>query len=286
MKKVLFLLLMFVLTAQTSNAQLYDIYIPSDIVLTDHQWHMDGYCIVEANNNMYLVISPDGYRYYPLEPLNLQAFAEVTRDVLLSYRPYFRNNNIGWLVEGRRAFYFTDAYFNYVILTSYPVYYDYYYRFNRITYLNMRNYYWHRLHGYRPRPLPPRGPRYGNGHMRPPKRERPPHNNGMGNRPPQRQDTPNRPPQRGSVQNRPPQGQGYQSRPSQGSATQSRPPQRSSGSATQSRPPQQRSNGSATQSRPPQQRSNGSATQSRPPQRSNGSNHSSGRSNGSSSRRR
>ena len=244
MKKVLFLLLMFVLTAQTSNAQLYDIYIPSDIVLTDHQWHMDGYCIVEANNNMYLVISPDGYRYYPLEPLNLQAFAEVTRDVLLSYRPYFRNNNIGWLVEGRRAFYFTDAYFNYVILTSYPVYYDYYYHFNRITYLNMRNYYWHRLHGYRPHPLPPRGRHYGNGHMRPPKRERPPRDNGMRNRPPQR---------------------------SNGSATQSRPPQRSNGSATQSRPPQ---------------RSNGSATQSRPPQRSNGNSHSSGRSSGSSSRRR
>ena len=286
---------MFTLAIQTSKAQMYDIDIPSGIVLTDNQWHMDGYCIVEANNNVYLVITPDGYEYFTLQPMDLLGFAALTREVILSYKPYFYNNKLGWFIEGRKAFYFSDPFCNYIILRTRPVYYDYYYNFNLLTHLNMRNYYWHRLHDYKPRPLPPRGPRYGNGHMRPPKRERPPHNNGMGNRPPQRQDTPNRPPQGGGVQNRPPQrqgsearppqGQGSQSRPSQGSATQSRPQQRSNGSATQSRPPQQRSNGSATQSRPPQ-RSSGSATQSRPPQRSSGSSHSSGRSGNSSSRRR
>jgi hypothetical protein len=258
MKNILLFCLVFVLAIQTSQAQVYDIDIPSDVLLTDNQWHMQGYSIVEANNDRYLVINPNGYEYYTLKPFDVLYFRAMTGDIVFSFKPCFYQNTLGWFVEGRISNYFVYPYGGYVILNYHPVYYDYYYRFGHLKYLNMRNFYWHRPY-YVPKPFPTHRPHHGPGVGRPPMQNRPPqrsHGNGMQNRPPQR---------------------------SNGNGMQNRPPQRSNGNGMQNRPPQ-RSHGNGIQNRPPQ-RSNGNGMQNRPPQRSNGSGHSSQRG-GSSSRRR
>ena len=274
MKKILFFFAIFVSTIQISSAQVYDIYIPSEIVLTDNQWHIDGYSIVEANNNWYLVINPNGYNYYTLEPLDIPAFRYRSGDVVLSYKPYFYSNTLGWLVEGLRGSYFVTSFGRYIVLSSYPVYYDYYYAFNLARHLNMRNYYWHRPH-YAPRPIPHHRPAYGPAHRRPspnppgrpgspvikPRPNQPPRGNGMYNRPPQ-----NRPPQSPNMQ-RPPQNRPSQS-PNMQRPRQDRPSQ---SPGMQNRPPQNR----GSQGRPPQ----GNGSQNRPPQRSG--NHSSSHNGGS-----
>lgn len=259
MKKILFLFLVFALAMQTSKAQVYDIYIPSGVVLTDNQWHTDGYCIVQAGDDRYLVINPNGYDYYTLQPFDVVDFTTRTGDVALSYKPYVYYNILGWFVEGRSHIYFAYPLGGYRVLSYRPVYYDYYYTFRFLRHLNMRNYYWYRPY-YRPRPLPHHGPSYrpGNGH-----------HPGYG-RPPQGNHGP-------GIQNRPPQR-------NQGSGIQNRPPQRNQGSGVQNRPPQ-RNQGSGTQIRP-SQGNQGRGTQSRPPQRSGNGQRSSGQSRGSSSHRR
>lgn len=251
MKKILFLFLVFALAMQTSKAQVYDIYIPSGVVLTDNQWHTDGYCIVQAGDDRYLVITPSGYDYYTLQPFDVVDFTTRTGDVALSYKPYVYYNILGWFVEGRRYTYFAYPLGGYRVLNYRPVYYDYYYTFRFLRHLNMRNYYWYRPY-YRPRPLPHHGPSY-----RPPRYDRPP----MHNRP--HQSGPSGIRQGG---NRPPQGHGTQIRPQQQSSP------RQSG----------RTGVGQGGSRPPQSH----GTQARPPQRSGNGQRSSGRSSGSSSHRR
>ena len=233
---------MLVLAMQVSKAQVYDIYIPDGVVLTDNQWHTDGYCIVQANNNTYLVITPNAYDYHRLQPFDVIAFGTRTRDVILSFKPCFYSNTLGWFVEGRRASYFVYPYGGYTILSFRPVYYDYYYRFSLLRHLNMRSYYWYRPH-YRPRPLPP--PHRPGYHSRPPGYNRPPQN------PPRHPGQPSFRP----GENRPPQNP-------------PRHPGQPSFRPGENRPPQ------------------GHGTQIRPPQRSNGTNHSSGNSGRSPSRRR
>ena len=202
MKRIL-LFLMLVLAMQTSRAQLYDIYIPSGVDLTDNQWHHDGYSIVEANNNRYLVVSPNSYNYYTLMPFDFFTVGRIINDAILSYCPYFYNNVLGWYVEGRYRSYFVYPYGTYVVLSYRPVFYDYYFAFRHVLHLNMRSFYWHRRF-YTPRPLPHRqyNGRYGS-------RPNPPRGGVMHNRPPQRIGDGVRinPSHRsgGGMQNRPPQ---------------------------------------------------------------------------------
>lgn len=225
--------MVFVLAMQISKAQEYDIYVPGDIVLTDNQWHTDdGYTVVEANNNIYLVIDPNGSaEYYTLPPFNSFAVSALLGEVVYSKHPYFWRGHIGWFVEASRAFYFVYPPDHYAILRTRPVYSYPHYSFPRF---NIPRYYPPRPR-YTPRPTPPPQPRHG---------------------------TPNRPPQRprDGFQNRPPQ--------NPGSGVQNRPPQRSGGNGVQNRPPQ-RSGGNGVQNRPPQR--SGSGTQNRPPQNSGGS---------------
>ncbi len=190
MKKLLFLL-MLMLSALISKAQVYDIYIPDGVVLTNNQWHMDGYSIIEANNYRYLVIHPNGYNYYNLPPFDVASFAYRTADVIVDYRPYFYNNTLGWFAKGQRASYFCYPYGGYIVLSVAPIYYNYWYQFERLRYLNMRYHYWFRP-GYRPRPAPyHRQPGY---RPTPPPRHTPHH--GIGHKPRlQQQPNRNRPPQ-------------------------------------------------------------------------------------------
>ena len=213
MKKILFLFLVFVLAMQISKAQEYNIYVPGDIVLTDNQWHTDdGYTVVEANNNIYLVIDPNGSaEYYTLPPFNAFAVSALLEDVVYSHHPYFWRGHIGWFVEANKAFFFVYPPDCYVILRTRPGYSYPYYSVPRF---NIPRYYPPRPR-YTPRPTPPPQPRQG---------------------------APNRPPQRprDGVQNRPPQrsgGNGVQNRPPQrsGSGTQNRPPQNSGGSSSRRR---------------------------------------------------
>lgn len=221
MKKILFLFLVLAFMMQPSKAQKYNVYVPSDVVLTGNQWQTsDGYTVAEANDDIYLVISPNGSaEYYTMPPFNTFAVSALLKDVIFSYHPYFFGNRLGWLVEGRLAFYFVHPPRDYCVLRTRPVY-SY-----PIPGFSIPRPYPQRPH-YTPRPAPPQ-PRHG---------------------------TPNRPPQhpRDGVQNRPPQnpGSGVQNRPPQrsgGNGVQNRPPQRS-GSGTQNRPPQN-SGGSSSRRR-------------------------------------
>ena len=182
--------MLLVFAVQATNAQVYDIEIPSNVVLTDNQWHTDGYSIVEANDNVYLVLTPSGYSYYTLPPFDVAAFEAMSGDIVRSYRPYY-NHTLGWYVKGRRYSYFYHA-GGYNVISA-PVYYNYHYQFGYVRSLNLRNYYWY-IPNYRIRPL-----RHWHEYRRPPAHNRPPKHSGRSdvgqNRPPQNNGTQTRPPQ-------------------------------------------------------------------------------------------
>lgn len=206
MRKIL-LFLMLVCAVQVSSAQVYDIYIPDGVVLTNNQWHTKGYSVVEANNNMYLVIYPDRYEYYQLRQLDIYAFGRKEADVFFSYKPYIYNNMLGWLVEGEKACYFVYPSGGHVILNWRPIYYDYWYDFGFKRYLDLSSYYWYRPN-YVPRPVLRGEPIYRlylrPGYTPPPPVFGPLHRYNY---------YPPRPPHRGYQQGRPPHGRSRHSPP-------------------------------------------------------------------------
>lgn len=128
--------------AWVSRGQVYDIVVPSGVVLTNNQWHLDGYSIVEANNNQYLVITPESYQFCKLWPFDAFLFSRRVRDVVLSYKPCVYQNELGWFVEGRRFCYFARSNGSYSVLYALPTYYNYWFKFRYLRYVDLREYYW------------------------------------------------------------------------------------------------------------------------------------------------
>ncbi|MBQ8870473.1 MAG: hypothetical protein IJ019_03760 [Alphaproteobacteria bacterium] len=147
MKKVL-LFLAFVLVMQTATAQLNDIYLSDDVVLSDNQWHFDDYSVIEATGNNYLVITPNRYYYCHLPPFSVFDFEMRYGDRVRSYKPYVYNNAFGWYVNGVYHDYFYCPVTSVCIRLSYvPVFYNFYYHFNRHRHIDLRCWHW-RPHGH------------------------------------------------------------------------------------------------------------------------------------------
>ena len=141
MKKVL-LVLAVLFAVQTASAQLNDIYLRDDVVLSGNQWHFDDYSVIEANNDVYLVITPNAHYYKHLPPFNKVAFEQYYGISVLGVRPYVFNSYLGWYVQGYYSNYFYDPIHSTCITLSYvPVFYNFYYSVQRLRHLNLR--YWH-----------------------------------------------------------------------------------------------------------------------------------------------
>ena len=253
MKKVL-LFLVCVFTVHISSAQLNDIYLSNDVVLSDNQWHFDDYSVIEATGNNYLVITPNQYYYYYLPAFNVFDFEIRYGDRVCSYKPYVYRNNLGWYVNGAYHNYFYYPANGYCVMLSYvPVFYDFYYQFKRHRHIDLRCWHWrphgHYHHLWKPPHRPhhhydkPHHPHNGYDKPRPPKHDgySRPHNNPPKNgnvRPPSRpSQSPNvSKPHRGNMYSRPstsPSRNSNVTRPSvphsRGSATiRQAPPSRSS----------------------------------------------------------
>ncbi|MBQ7659546.1 MAG: hypothetical protein IJS26_02225 [Alphaproteobacteria bacterium] len=136
---------------------MYDFFVPNEVVLTNNQWHLDGYSIVEANNNQYLVFTPEGFQIYRLWPFDAFLFSQRVRDAVLSYKPCVYQHELGWFVEGRRFCYFARSSGSYSVLYTLPTYYNYWFDFRYLRYVDLREYYW-----FNPRfvPMPLTPPRH------------------------------------------------------------------------------------------------------------------------------
>ena len=150
MKKFL-LLLVLCLGVSITNARDVGFYLDEGVTLSGDQWHYDNLSIVYAGNGNYLVITPNEYHYSYLADFSYPLVRNLIRDEPASYRPYVRDNYIGWLVYGRSATYFVYQIGNgwYCMrFYSAPVYYDYRYELYGIRYVDMRR--WH----FAPPPVP------------------------------------------------------------------------------------------------------------------------------------
>ena len=184
MKRVLFFLALL-LTMQTANAQINDIYLSSGVVLSDNQWHFDDYTVIEANNGTYLVITPNNYYYSRLAPFDRYAFEYSYGVNVLGFKPYVYNNCLGWYIQGSYSNYFYNPVTNACITLSFvPVFYDFYYSVQRLRHLNLRYWHWRTAGRYHHLWHPPhhRHDHYRhnpphNNHSRPPHQVRPPQNN-------------------------------------------------------------------------------------------------------------
>ena len=140
MKKVL-LFLAFALVMQVAQAQINEIYLSNGVVLTGNQWHFDDYSVMEANNGVYIIITPNGYNYYQLQHFDKLSFELAYSEIVYSVKPYIYNNQFGWYIRGhyRNYFYYPDG--SVVVLSYVPTFYTFHYDVARLTYLNLR--YWH-----------------------------------------------------------------------------------------------------------------------------------------------
>ena len=228
MKKVLFFLVCL-FTMQIANAQVNDIYLRNGVILSDNQWHFDDYSVIEANNGVYLVITPNNHYYSQLLPFNRDYFEYAYGVNVLAYKPYVYGGVLGWYVQGYYNNYFYNPELNRCFALTYvPIFYDFYYSVYRLTHLNLRHWHWRKEGSYyhlwypRHHQHPPRS-----GHKVNPVHKNPPPRNGHQTRPPQ-----GNPPRNGQ-QVRPPQGNpprnGQEARPPQGNpprnGQQVRPPQ-------------------------------------------------------------
>ena len=140
MKKVL-LFLAFALVMQVASAQINDIYLSNGVVLTGNQWHFDDYSVMEANNGIYVIVTPNGYNYYQLQQFDKVSFELAYADIVYSVRPYIYNNQFGWYIRGhyRNYFYYPNG--SVIVMSYVPTFYTFHYDVARLTYLNLR--YWH-----------------------------------------------------------------------------------------------------------------------------------------------
>ena len=140
MKKLL-LFLAFALVMQVASAQINDVYLSSGVVLTGNQWHFDDYSVMEANNGVYVIVTPNGYNYYQLQQFDKRSFELAYADVVYSMKPYIYNNQFGWYIRGhyRNYFYYPNG--NIIVMSYEPTFYTFHYDVARLTYLNLR--YWH-----------------------------------------------------------------------------------------------------------------------------------------------
>ena len=196
MKKVL-LFLAFALVMQVAQAQINEIYLSNGVVLTGNQWHFDDYSVMEANDGLYVVITPNGYNYYQLQHFDKLSFELAYSDIVYSVKPYIYNNQFGWYVRGHYRNYFYYPSGSVIVLSYVPTFYTFHYDVARLTYLNLRHWHWrtaglyhhlwhkphhyhhppqHHHHNHHPhhghngshnRPEPPRN---ANGHATPPSR--------------------------------------------------------------------------------------------------------------------
>jgi len=151
MKRFLLLLAMC-FSIGMANAQVSGFYVDDGIYLSDRQWHYDNLSIVEANNSLYLIITPYEYYYSYLDPINQEEVSYFINDDIVSCSPYVRGSVIGWLVCGRYERYFVYRRYNslcYVKLLAAPVFYNYSYNLYGKHFVDMRR--WHFA--------PPPGPR-------------------------------------------------------------------------------------------------------------------------------
>ena len=284
MKKFLLLFLAFACSMQLASAQLDDIYLSDEIVLTDNQWHFDDYSVIEARNNNYLVVTPNAYYYRQLPPFNRYDFERLYNERVYSISPYVYDNAFGWYVKCAYYHYFYCPITGVCYRLSYiPVFYNFHYNVYRHRHIDLRYWHWRPNGRYHHLWKPPH---HHHPHHKPPQ-HRPPQNhprpNGPAhgpNHPPKSNDAtkpgghhpnggntharPATPPSRNGNVSRPaspPRGNGNVSRPAS-------PPSRGSSSARPSSPP---SRGSSGVRQSPPSRSSGS---SRPSPSRSGSGHS------------
>ena len=143
MKKFLLLFLAFACSMQLASAQLNDIYLSDEIVLTDNQWHFDDYSVIEATNNNYLVVTPNAYYYRQLPPFNRMEFERRYNDLVRSISPYVYDNYFGWYVQCVNYHYFYRPDTRVCIILSYvPVFYNFHYNVYRHRHLDLRHWHW------------------------------------------------------------------------------------------------------------------------------------------------
>jgi len=248
--------LVCVLTVHISSAQLNDIYLSNDVVLSDNQWHFDDYSVIEATGNNYLVITPNRYYYNYLPPFSVFDFEMRYGDRVRYYKPYVYNGAFGWYVDCIYQDYFYCPSTMVCIRLSYvPVFYNFYYNIYRHRHIDLRCWHWrphgHYHHLWKPPHRPhhhydkPHRPHNGYDKPRPPKNDgySKPHNS----RPAPGVRPPSRPPQNPNVSR--PHGQ-----PNRGNAY-SRPSTPPSRNSNVTRPSMPHSRGSATVRQAPPSRS-------------------------------
>ncbi len=187
------------LCTMTVTAQdYYDDYgydVAENVYLTGNQWHTDGYSYLEAGRNYYLIIAGNNRFYQELYRPNLSELEVRFGDVIVSCRPYYYGNCLGWYIMGKLRSYFFYPDGRWCCLSFRPVYYDYHYDICGVRHINF--YHWHfwsgrhhhHYHGtcyqppvhrhgrppiYRERNAPP-PKRYGNSHVNRPRSEAPVH---------------------------------------------------------------------------------------------------------------
>lgn len=145
MKKLIFtiLSLAFVFAASARSHEEM-IRVDDGIFLSGNQWHYDGFSILEANYNYYMVVSPQEYYYEKLPDFNPDSFYSSVNDTILSYQPYVYKGRLGWRIRGAVLFYFYDSDGKTTTLYPIPVSYKFDYFVKNKEYLDFSHWHWYR----------------------------------------------------------------------------------------------------------------------------------------------